>query len=168
MEIIISIISLIIGAFFGFLIQKYFRKEQYRLEMFLERKRVYKDLLQLLNKINELANRRIKELELIQYRNELQNIMYSNIPFISPRVFGFLSQYLVKFTLLREADVIETLQQQRGLYETDTESLLSRLYFDILDQIVKELAVQILLDTEEFTQIISQKDDLYNELMKKS
>jgi len=166
MEIIISIISLIIGVFSGFLIQKHFRKEQYRFEMFLERKQAYKDLLRLLDRMNEVANRRIKKPELIKYKNELQNIMYANIPFISPKVFGFLSQYLMKFTLLREAGIFESLEQQKGTYEADTESLLYRLYFDVIDQIIKELAAQILLDTKEFTKIISQKDELYNKLLK--
>lgn len=169
-EFIIGITGVVIGAaisgFAVFFVQKYFRREQYRFEVFLERKRVYKDLLTILNKMGKVANRKINEADLIKYRNELYEIIYNNIPFIKPELFGLLSQYLIKFTLLRQADMIESLQKEKGIYETDTESLLSRIYFDIIDQIIKELSVQILLDTKEFKKIISQKEDLYNELLK--
>lgn len=165
-EVIITIIIAIISFLSGFFIQKYFRKEQYRFEVFLERKRVYKDLLQILNKMNGVANRRIKETDLIKYRNELSGTIYSNIPFISPELFGLLSQYLIKFILLKQANIQESFQRERGIYETDAESSLSRIYFSITDEIIKELSVQTLLDTEEFNKIISQKDNLYNELLR--
>lgn len=165
-KIIIVIISVLIGGFVGFFVQKYFRKEQYRFEMFLERKRVYKDLLRILSEISWIANRRIKKADLIKYGDELKNTIYSNIPFISPKLFGLLGQYLIKFTLLKQADTIEALLKQRGAYETDMESLLSRLNSDIVGRIIKELSTQILLDTKEFEEIISQKDGLYNEMLK--
>lgn len=163
---IITIIIAIISFLSGFFIQKYFRKEQYRFEMFLERKRIYKDLLRILGEMSWIANRSIKESDLIKYRDELKNIIYSNIPFISPKLFSLLGQYLIKFTLLKQASTIESFQKQRGIYETDTESILSRINSDIVDRIIKELSTQILLDTKEFEEIIGQKGDLYNEMLK--
>lgn len=52
--IIISVIVSIISFILGFYVQKYFRKEQYRFEVFLERKRIYKKILKLLYKTDQL------------------------------------------------------------------------------------------------------------------
>ena len=165
-EIILTIVIAIISYYLGFFIQKYFRKEQYRFEVFLERKRTYKDLLRILGKMNGVADRRIEEADLIKYRNGLSHIIYSDMPFISPKLFGLLSQYLIKFILLKQADIQESLQKERGIYKTDIESSLSMIYFSITDEIIKELSVQTLLDTKEFNKIISQRDNLYKELLK--
>lgn len=84
------------------------------------------------------------------------------MPFISPQVFYLLSGYIMRSNAFAG---FKAVGEGEAVKDESLESP-SEIYSNIINEIIKELSVQGLLDTREFKKIIKQKNDLYNELLK--